>query len=75
LKQRIGQVFRRAEVQVTAGIHVDGLSLAAARKTGWQLAEQAGLTKPYRVQSLLGRTTWDAEALRDKVRGGVGEPG
>ena len=28
-----------------------------ARKTGWLLAEQAGLERPYRMQSLLGRTT------------------
>jgi len=35
------------------------------RKTGWLMAEQAGLSKPYRIQSLLGRGRWDADALRD----------
>jgi SRSO17 transposase len=39
-----------------------------ARETGWQLAEQAGLDRPYRMPSPLGRSGWDAEALRDKVR-------
>ncbi len=32
------------------------------------LAEQAGLAKPYRVQSLLGRSSWSADRLRDLVR-------
>src|SRR3954470_8155776 len=39
-----------------------------ARKTGWLLAEQAGLDRPYRMQSLLGRSRWDADALRDRTR-------
>jgi SRSO17 transposase len=32
------------------------------------MAEQAGLVRPYRMQSLLGRSGWDADALRDLVR-------
>ena len=68
LKSRIGPVFGRAEVRATAGAFIDGLLSGVARKTGWQLAEQAGLAKPYRIQSLLGRHVWDADALRDKVR-------
>src|SRR6185436_7050106 len=42
-----------------------------ARKTGWLLAEQAGLDRPYRMQSLLGRSRWDADALRDRIRADV----
>jgi SRSO17 transposase len=38
------------------------------RETGWLMAEQAGLKRPYRVQSLLGRSSWDAKALRGRVR-------
>lgn len=68
LKSRIGPVFGRAEVRAAAGAFIDGLLSGVARKTGWQLAEQAGLAKPYRIQSLLGRHVWDADALRDKVR-------
>jgi SRSO17 transposase len=41
---------------------------SAERKTGWMLAEQAGLDRPYRLQSLLGRSSWRADALRDRVR-------
>ncbi len=68
LKSRIGPVFARAEVRAAASAFVDGLLSGVARKSGWQLAEQAGLAKPYRIQSLLGRHIWDADALRDKVR-------
>ena len=34
----------------------DGLLSGAERKTGWMLAEEAGLDRPYRIQSLLGRS-------------------
>src|SRR4051794_30988354 len=68
LKARIGPVFGRAEVRATAGAFLDGLLSGVARKTGWLLAEQAGLERPYRMQSLLGRSLWDADALRDRVR-------
>jgi hypothetical protein len=39
------------------------------RKNGWQLAEVNGDDTPYGVQHLLGRAVWDAEAVRDDVRG------
>src|SRR3954465_5645609 len=68
LKARIGPVFGRAEVRETAGAFLDGLLSGVARKTGWLLAEQAGLDRPYRMQSLLGRSRWDADALRDRIR-------
>ena len=71
LKERIGPVFGRAEVRATAGAFLDGLLSGVARKTGWLLAEQAGLERPYRMQSLLGRSRWDADALRDRVRADV----
>jgi len=32
------------------------------------MAEQAGLDRPYRMQSLLGRSSWSADGLRDVVR-------
>ena len=32
------------------------------------MAEQAGLARPWRMQGLLGRNRWDADALRDEVR-------
>jgi SRSO17 transposase len=43
------------------------------RKNGWQLAEVNGDDTPYGVQHLLGRAVWDAEAVRDDLRGYVME--
>ena len=68
LKDRLAPVFGRSEIRQSAGAFIDGVLSGIARKTGWQLAEQAGLDRPYRMQSLLGRSCWDADALRDLVR-------
>ena len=70
-KSRLSAVFGRSEVRYSAGAFIDGSLSGVSRKTGWQLAEQAGLAAPYRIQSLLGRSSWDADALRDLVRGEV----
>ena len=70
-KGRLGCVFGRPEVRASAGAFIDGLLSGVTRKTGWLLAEQAGLDRPYRMQSLLGRSSWSAEALRDCVRAEV----
>src|SRR3546814_2041340 len=32
------------------------------------LAEEAGLDRPYRIQSLLGRSSWSADTLRHRVQ-------
>ena len=61
-------MFRRSDVAASAGAFIDGLLSGIPRKTGWLLAEQAGLKRPYRMQSLLGRSSWNADALRDRVR-------
>ena len=68
LKARTGRAFPRRELKETAGAFIDGLLSGAERKTGWLMAEQAGLDRPYRMQSLLGRSSWSADALRDVVR-------
>lgn len=67
LKARLAPVFRRKELKATAGAFLDGLLSGIARKTGWLMAEQAGLERPYRMQSLLGRSQWNEDALRDEV--------
>src|SRR4051794_13999170 len=59
LKGRIGHVFGRSEVRETAGAFLDGLLAGVERKTGWLLSEAAGIERPYRMQSLLGRSRWD----------------
>jgi SRSO17 transposase len=73
LKCRLAPIFRRRELQETSGAFLDGLLSGVERKTGWLMAEQAGAERPYRMQSLLGRSTWDSEKLRDHVRAYVVE--
>jgi SRSO17 transposase len=68
LKQGLAPIFRRRELQETSSAFLDGLSFGIERKPGWLLAEQAGAEQPQRIQSLVGRSRWDAEALRDEVR-------
>jgi len=71
LKARLAGAFGRAELRRSAGAFIDGALSGVVRKTGWQLAEQAGLDRPYQLQSLLGRSTWEADKLRDLVRAEV----
>ncbi len=66
-KTQLSSAFGRAELRRSASAFIDGLLSGVARKTGWQLAEQAGLERPYRLQSLLGRSAWQADTLRDLV--------
>ena len=68
LKRMILPGLKRSEQRVSAGAFIDGLLSRAERKTGWMLAEEAGLERPYRIQSLLGRSSWSADALCDQVR-------
>jgi SRSO17 transposase len=42
-------------------------------KNCWTLAEHAGDATPYGLQHLLSRARWDADAVRDDVRGFVVE--
>jgi SRSO17 transposase len=71
LRSRLAGAFGRAESRGSASAFIDGALSGVARKTGWQLAEQAGLVRPYRLQSLLGRSAWEADGLRDLVRAEV----
>lgn len=68
LKGLLLPVFGRRELQETGSAFLEGLLSGIERKTGWLLAEQAGLERPYRMQSLLGRSSWSADELRDVVR-------
>ena len=67
-KARLEPLFRRRQLRETGGSFLDGLLSGIERKTGWMMAEQAGLSRPWRMQGLLGRNRWDADALRDEVR-------
>lgn len=68
LKQRLGALFGRIEPRRAAFSFLDGLLSGVERKTGWQLAERLGDPGPWRIQAVLGRGHWDADAARDLVR-------
>lgn len=68
LCDRIGGCFGRSELRGRASAYVRGLLGPVQRKNSWQLAEQVGAATPHGFQRLLGRASWDAEALRDEVR-------
>lgn len=67
-KEFLAPAFRRAEQRASASAFIDGLLSRAERKTGWMLAEEAGLDRPYRLQSLIGRSSWSADELCNRVR-------
>jgi SRSO17 transposase len=73
VERRIGARFSRWDARRRAGAYLRGLLSPVERKNGWQLAEVNGDDTPYGVQHLLGRAVWDAEAVRDDLRGYVME--
>ena len=73
VERRIGAHFRRGDARRWAGAYLRGLLSPVERKNGWQLAEVNGDDTPYGVQHLLGRAQWDAEVVRDELRGYVNE--
>ena len=78
VKGRIRPLFQQERMAASAGLFLDALLGPEGRKTGWMRAEAAGDPGPWRQQALLGRARWNADALRDVVRGYVvetlGEP-
>jgi SRSO17 transposase len=79
LCERISPRFVRPEVRRRVAGFLRGLLGEVERKNGWQLAEHAGEMTPDGMQRLLTTARWDADGLRDDVRGYVverlGDPG
>lgn len=73
LYERIAHRFGRVEVRARVWRDVMGLLERLDRKNGWQLAEAIGEAGPQGVQRLLTTAVWDAEAVRDDLRGDVVE--
>lgn len=73
LSLRIAPRFARPDARQTAHDYLCALLSPVERKNGWQMAEQLGDTTPYRVQHLLGRAVWEADAVRDDLIGYVVE--
>ena len=69
VKERIRALFTQERVAASAGAFLDGLLGNERRKTGWMRAEAAGDPGPWRQQAILGRGRWEADDLRDIVRG------
>ncbi|HUY75507.1 MAG TPA: IS701 family transposase [Ktedonobacterales bacterium] len=73
IQQRIGPRFARSEQRQRVQAYLEGLLSPVERKNGWQLAERAGEATPYGMQRLLAGAKWDADAVRDDLRGYVVE--
>jgi SRSO17 transposase len=71
VSERLGWHFGRSEPRQRVMTYMRGLMSTVERKNGWQLAEEAGDDTPYGVQHLLGRATWNADSVRDDLRGYV----
>jgi len=66
--RRLGTHFARPETRALALAYLTGLLSPVERKNGWQLAEFLGQVNPYRLQHLLDRAVWNADAVRDDLR-------
>jgi len=66
--EQVGPCFGRRDLRRQASGYVKGLLGRVERKNGWQLSEYLGREKPYGVQRLLGRASWDADSVRDELR-------
>lgn len=71
LTDGLGWLFNRPEPKVTFGLMVRALLADVAKKNSWGLAEHAGLATPQPFEHLLNGARWNADALRDFVRGYV----
>jgi len=63
--------FARVEPRRRARAFVLGLIAGLPRKNCWTIAEHAGEARPDGMQHLLERARWDADQVRDDVRGYV----
>jgi DDE superfamily endonuclease len=68
---RIAGRFGRVEPRRRARAYLLGLLSDVNTRRCWQLAEHAGDRSPHRIQRLLGEAVWDADKVRDDVRGYV----
>jgi SRSO17 transposase len=73
LMGRIAGRFGRVEPRRRARAFVTGLIAGLPRKNCWTIAEHAGDATPDGMQHLLGRARWDADGVRDDLRGFVAE--
>ena len=65
---RFADLFERSESREQARQYLRGLLTEAERKNSWQMAEAVGEPIPDRMQRLLYRVPWDADAARDRLQ-------
>src|SRR6266567_3876014 len=65
---RFADLFERSESREQARKYLRGLLTEAERKNSWQVAEAVGEPIPDRMQRLLYRVPWDADAARDRLQ-------
>ena len=63
--------FAQADSRHRARMYLLGLLSGAERKNSWTIAEQSGDLAPDGMQRLLNFYRWDADAVRDDLRGYV----
>lgn len=73
LASRLARRFRRREVRERVLAYLRALLDRIERKNGWQLAEHLGELGPRNVQRVLSGSQWDADVVRDDLRGYVVE--
>jgi SRSO17 transposase len=70
---RFADLFERSESREQTRKYLRGLLTEAERKNSWQMAEAVGERIPDRMQRLLYRVPWDADAARDRLQQFVSE--
>jgi hypothetical protein len=71
--RRIPGAFARAEPRARVPACLRGLLGQLEHKNGWTLAEAAGEVSPDGMQRLLRTADWNADTVRDELRGDVVE--
>ncbi len=71
LLERIRDSYTTRNGWNTARKYILGLMSGAEWKNGWQLSEQLGEHTPYQIEQFLYRGSWDADEVRDQLRGYV----
>jgi SRSO17 transposase len=67
----LGWLFQRPEPKVTFGLMARAMLADVSKENCWGMSEYAGLATPKRFQHLLNAASWDADVLRDWLRGDV----
>ena len=73
LKNKIQECYYSKSGVNEAEKYIKGLLSRAERKNGWQMSEILGESTPYKIQQFINRGRWDANQLRDVLRGYVNE--